>query len=207
MRDDTSLPVNIQSQIKELRTQQQSTLPVGSNPEYFRLQAKIAYLRYGPKAMYEWRKKNKGRIKYERATGIAYQSDKRHLPLTDKQRLVRNAAVRKHSASHPERSIRQGIERNLLMFYGQCSEGRNIQQRPRPRLEALLGCKAHQFREHIREQLALKGWLWSDWRIKWTMDHIIPVRKFKLPEEERSCWHYTNLRPLAKHLNHRAQRN
>lgn len=41
---------------------------------------------------------------------------------------------------------------------------------------------------------------WSNYGIIWEIDHIIPCSKFDLGKEEdqRKCFHYTNLRPLFK---------
>jgi hypothetical protein len=205
MKSDAHLPKATQNAIKDLLEQRKSTLPVGSNPEYGRLTARINYLRNGPTYLYAWREKNAERIKYERAAGISYQTPKRTKPFTDEQRKARNEAVARHSARNPQRVIRQRLERTLLNFYRECAEGQ-IGKRGK-RAEELLGCTTFQFREHIRVMLAKKGWLWSGWRKVWTMDHIIPVRNFKLPEQQLACWNYTNLRPLAKHLNHKDQLN
>lgn len=203
MKDYSKLNLITQDKINELKRKQKLTLPVGSDPEYFRLQAKIHYLRNGPSSIYAWRNKNSKRIKYERACGIAYTSKRRAKLLTEKQRLARNQAVIRHDAKNPQRKIRRNIERILLMFYAICAMGKKTGKRPRLRIQELLGCGPDEFREHIRQQLARNGWLWSEWKEKWTMDHVVPVRKFNLPIEEQACWHYTNLRPLAKKLNHR----
>lgn len=207
MRDYSHLPEATLNEIEELKRQRKLTLPVGISSEYYRLTARIQYLRRPDEiraGIYAWRKKNKPRIIYERSLRTAQRNRVPRI-YTEAERLARNEAVRRHEAKNPQRVIRQRIERILLMFYRKCAEGR-LTGRTRYRVEDLLGCRAHEFREHIREQLARKGWLWSEWRKKWTMDHVVPVRKFKLPEEQFACWHYTNLRPLAKHLNHRVYR-
>jgi hypothetical protein len=210
MNDYSHLDPLTLAKIEDLKSQRKLTLPCGSSTEYNRLTAQIQYLRRPDaikRSLYAWRERNKPRIVYERACGIAYKTPRRTKPLTDSQRDAQREAMRRHEAKNPQRVLRQRTERILQMFFGDCAAGREIQKRPRPRVEALLGCKPDQFREHIRSQLARHGWLWSEWRIKWTMDHVIPVRKFTLPTEEQACYHYTNLRPLSKYLNHRSQRN
>lgn len=205
MNQDNELPIDTQNQIKALQLARKAYLPAGYHPEYGQITAKIPHLRHGNASLYQWRKANAGRIKYERSIGLAYVSLKRTKPLTEEQREARNAACRKHSKSHPERKIRQNIERCLHHLYRECSEGQSVKRRKR--CEELLGCSTVAFREHIRAQLARNGWLWSQWKEVWTIDHVVPVRKFDLPREEKACWHYTNLRPLAKAQNHRSQRS
>lgn len=151
------------------------------------------------RASRKWKEKNKERLKYETPTQV-------RKPLTEEQRVLRNARIRKHEAKNPQRIIRQRTERTLQLFFRDCANG-NIQVRSRPRVTSLLGCSPNEFFAHIREQLLAKGWDWNEWTLKWTMDHVIPVRKFVLPNQERACYHYTNLRPLEKSKNHRCYRN
>lgn len=170
--------------------------------EYGRITARIYILRHGYARLYAWRRRNKGRIAYGALAGTAFRAAPRMKPLTERQRKARNEAVRRCYQNNPQRKFRSVIERNLHMFYCICAAGL-LPKRPRPRIEALLGCTPVEFIAHIQKQLDRKGWKWSDWRKVWTMDHVVPVRRFNLPAEASACWHYTNLRPLARQHNHR----
>lgn len=202
---DILLDDDKQTELDALLSQRKSTTCSDGSGEYQRLTAKIRYLRYGPESIYVWREKNKARISYERTTGIGYQSSRVRKPLTPEQQQKRNEACYRHDQRNPQRKIRRDIERILQMTCHGIVYGRKWKTPPR-RAEALWGCDVAAFKRHIKDQLIPLGFTWSDWKTKWTLDHVVPVRKFDLPREQFACWHYTNIRPLPKHLNHRGYR-
>jgi hypothetical protein len=69
----------------------------------------------------------------------------------------------------------------------------------------LLGCSVNFARKHI-ENLFVNGMNWTNWgngwngkgMQEWHIDHIKPCSSFDLsnPEEQKKCFHYTNLQPL-----------
>lgn len=62
----------------------------------------------------------------------------------------------------------------------------------------LLGCTIEEAKRHIEKQW-LPGMSWENYSYKgWHLDHIKPVNTFDLtdPEQQKQCFHYTNLRPL-----------
>jgi hypothetical protein len=62
----------------------------------------------------------------------------------------------------------------------------------------LLGCSASQVRAHLEAQF-LPGMTWENWTMDgWHVDHIRPCASFDLTDEDqqRQCFHYTNLQPL-----------
>lgn len=62
--------------------------------------------------------------------------------------------------------------------------------------EALLGCTISFLREHLEQRF--KGNMTWDNYGEWHVDHIMPCDSFNLldGEEQRKCFHYTNLQPL-----------
>jgi hypothetical protein len=60
----------------------------------------------------------------------------------------------------------------------------------------LLGCSFSHFTERLESQFS-KGMNWSNYG-DWHVDHIRPCASFDLidPEQQRQCFHYTNLQPL-----------
>lgn len=62
----------------------------------------------------------------------------------------------------------------------------------------LLGCSVDEARQYIESQFT-KNMTWDNWGIHgWHIDHVIPISYFNLedPDQQRQCFHYTNLRPL-----------
>ena len=63
---------------------------------------------------------------------------------------------------------------------------------------SLLGCTIEEVRKHIESQF-LPGMTWDNWSFTgWHLDHIRPCASFDLtdPEQQKQCFHYTNLQPL-----------
>lgn len=63
--------------------------------------------------------------------------------------------------------------------------------------QQLLGCNSELLKNHL-EQKFLKGMTWNNYGKQWHIDHIIPCDSFDLtlPDEQKKCFHYTNLQPL-----------
>lgn len=60
----------------------------------------------------------------------------------------------------------------------------------------LVGCSLPELKAHL-ESLFQPGMSWDNYG-KWHIDHIMPCASFDLldPEQQRECFHYTNLQPL-----------
>lgn len=62
----------------------------------------------------------------------------------------------------------------------------------------LLGCDIKKAREHLEKQFK-EGMTWENHgNDGWHIDHILPCASFDLtdPEQQKKCFHYTNLQPL-----------
>lgn len=61
----------------------------------------------------------------------------------------------------------------------------------------ILGCSIGFFREYIASMFR-DGMSWENHGTVWHIDHIKPCSKFDLsiPEEYKTCFHYTNMQPL-----------
>jgi hypothetical protein len=71
----------------------------------------------------------------------------------------------------------------------------------------LLGCSLEFLKQHLESKFT-KGMTWKNYDYNgWHVDHIIPCASFDLSnsEEQRKCFHYTNLQPLWKIDNIRKQ--
>jgi len=62
--------------------------------------------------------------------------------------------------------------------------------------EQLIGCTVQKVKEHL-ESLFQPGMSWDNYG-EWHVDHIKPCSLFDLTneEEQKECFHYTNLQPL-----------
>jgi hypothetical protein len=63
---------------------------------------------------------------------------------------------------------------------------------------ALIGCTVDELRQHLEAQFT-DGMTWDNYgRTGWHIDHIRPCASFDLsdPEQQRECFHYSNLQPL-----------
>jgi hypothetical protein len=64
--------------------------------------------------------------------------------------------------------------------------------------EELLGCTIQEARQYIEKQWQA-GMSWENHSVNgWHIDHIKPCASFDLadPDQQKQCFHYTNLRPL-----------
>ena len=63
----------------------------------------------------------------------------------------------------------------------------------------LLGCSVEYFKNHLEQQF-LPEMSWENHGIIWEIDHIKPCASFDLTdlEQQKQCFHYTNLQPLFK---------
>lgn len=60
----------------------------------------------------------------------------------------------------------------------------------------LLGCTVEELKQHLESQF-FEGITWTN-QGEWHIDHVKPCSSFDMskPEEQRRCFHYTNLQPL-----------
>jgi hypothetical protein len=71
----------------------------------------------------------------------------------------------------------------------------------------LLGCDVNFLKIYLKN-LFSDGMTWENYG-KWEIDHIVPCSSFDLskPEEQRRCFHYTNLQPLWENENIKKGKN
>lgn len=64
-------------------------------------------------------------------------------------------------------------------------------------IDEFVGCDHEKFREHFEARF-LPGMTWDNHGQLWQVDHIRPCCTFDLtdPEQQRECFHYSNLQPL-----------
>lgn len=122
------------------------------------------------KAKYDltYRKENAEKIKQYKYN---WDKKKRHLPIF---KIKRNLRRRLHHV------IKDGYKSDSTMN--------------------LLGCSFEEFKTYIESKF-LPGMTWDNYGLgdsRWHLDHIRPCCDFNLldAEEQRKCFHYTNVQPL-----------
>jgi len=86
------------------------------------------------------------------------------------------------------------IASNLRTRVGQLLKNKNKSQKT----AELLGCSFKTFQQYLESQFK-PGMSWTNYGLKgWHIDHIKPCKSFDLTklEEQKKCFHYTNLQPL-----------
>lgn len=67
----------------------------------------------------------------------------------------------------------------------------------------LLGCTIEFLKQHLQSKFK-EDMSWNNYgRQGWVVDHILPCISFDMadPEQQKACFHYTNLQPLWDHEN------
>ena len=113
--------------------------------------------------------------------------NKTNIDIIREQKRIRN---KKRMVSDPAYKLSEGLRsRTRCAMLGK--------QKATTTME-LLGCTFEHARAHIESQFT-DGMSWNNWSMTgWHIDHIIPCASFDLtdPEQQRQCFHYTNLQPL-----------
>lgn len=63
----------------------------------------------------------------------------------------------------------------------------------------LIGCSLQELKKHLESKFK-PGMTWKNYGPVWHVDHLKPCAKFDLtdPEQQKICFHWTNLQPLFK---------
>lgn len=126
----------------------------------------------------EWRDKN----------NEDFNAKQRARNKTPEYRSYRRNLVRRKRATDPSYRILHAIRARISgLLRGTTKSARTIE---------LLGCDAGFLRLYLEARF--EPWMnWANYG-EWHIDHIIPCAEFDLtkPDQQKLCFHYTNLRPL-----------
>ncbi len=145
----------------------------------------------------EWRKSNPEAArerdkKYREATSGGYAEKQR------KWRAENHEHSKAYHRAYMKRRMREDI--NYKMRHSLSSRINTAMSRTRnvksTTTAKLIGCSIDFFREYIAARLT-PGMTLQNYG-EWHVDHRIPCAKFDLsnPEQQRQCFHYTNMQPL-----------
>ena len=137
----------------------------------------------------EWKENNPERMKELRQKNYEKRKPNRKQE-RKKYQLVANARQKERYKNDVTFNIRRRLSASLhqsLKLAGVRKTRRTFE---------LIGCSPQQLKEHL-EKLFLPGMSW-DKRSEIHVDHIIPIASFDLSnlEQQKKCFHYTNLQPL-----------
>jgi hypothetical protein len=114
----------------------------------------------------------------------------------NKQRDLKRGVARVMERYHSDIQFRlkwlmQGIVQRACTQYGVRKSALTMD---------LLGCSTEFLKGYLEGQFQ-KGMSWDNYgkgQGKWQIDHVMPICSFDLsvPQEQRRCFHYTNLQPL-----------
>ncbi|SRR6266404_4681808 len=112
---------------------------------------------------------------------------------TENARYLVEFAVANRAANPDVRMIHNTRTRILQVLKGKYKSAHTVE---------LLGCSIEDLKIHIEAKFT-QGMTWDNQGKSWHLDHIQPCASFDLsdPEQQRTCFHYTNLQPLGKKEN------
>ena len=140
------------------------------------------------------------RKEYESANAKKIQEKRRQRHLDAKADPVRHSALKASRRAYwqkqqAEQTPAVMAKRLRSRVYVALREAKTTKQTS---TTDLLGCSLSDFRAHLEAQF-LPGMSWDNWALDgWHVDHIRPCASFDLtdPEQQRQCFHFTNLQPL-----------
>ena len=110
----------------------------------------------------------------------------------DEKRLSINKYNRERRLINPALKVKSSLRSR---FY---TEIKKAKTKKSNKTIAILGCSIEFFINYIESKFQ-SGMTWENYgKYGWHLDHIKPCCSFDLtnPEEQRKCFHYTNLQPL-----------
>ena len=129
-----------------------------------------------PEYMKQWRKKNIDKVKSQQK--IWYESNKENI----------NKKERQKRKTDPAYKIKKNLRRRVNQVITRNDKSNTTMN--------LIGCSIYELLQYLEKQFT-DGMNWTNYG-KWHIDHIIPCASFDLtdPEQQKQCFHYTNLQPL-----------
>lgn len=151
-------------------------------PELIKKQKRDSYNRNRDKILKKFNE-NKEQI-YKRNKELFLQNPEKY--------RAQRAAFQRRYRQIPDRKFAMGQQNRIRIAL----KSQNIKKRNKT-IE-LIGCSFSDLRKHL-ESLFWVGMKWENHgRRGWHVDHIIPIAKFDLtdPDQQKICFHYTNMQPM-----------
>jgi hypothetical protein len=116
----------------------------------------------------------------------SYRNNPKNKPII---RAAKKRLAHKYRQSPEYRAIMNLRRRLSFLLCGKRSDAHSLE---------LIGCNKNELKIHLELQFT-EGMCWDNYGINgWHIDHIIPCASFDLSkkEDQRKCFHYSNLQPL-----------
>jgi hypothetical protein len=135
-------------------------------------------------------------LRWIREGKVPIRPKKNYTVNKEKQRVY----SQKHAAKKRKTDPTFRLIGNLRSRITMALKGKNV--RKAHRTIALIGCSIEALRAHLEKQFT-GGMTWQNYGGAWHVDHIRPCASFDMaqPEQQRACFHFSNLQPLCKKAN------
>jgi hypothetical protein len=137
------------------------------------------------------RERNKEKLKQKRSTPEQKAKEK----VWREARKSRNPRIyADYVKKRKEEDLEYKVSQNLRNRVIKAIKGKSKKS---ARTLELLGCTVEFLKDYLQERF-LPTMTWENYGSLWHIDHIKPCASFNLldPEEQKACFHYTNLQPL-----------
>jgi hypothetical protein len=142
----------------------------------------------------KWNKENPQKLKQYKKEDYKKNKEKRYATnnkYRQENKESLNEKNRKNYAQNANLKLSQNIRRRMR-------ETITLVSKKTDSTMNLLGCTIQEAREYLEKKFK-EGMTWENHGLYgWHIDHIIPCASFDLtdPEQQKKCFHYTNLQPL-----------
>lgn len=198
---------------KEIYNQNKERILLKNKKYYEKNKEKILSYKKQYGIINEERYKNKSRQRYLENAEIKKQKRKeyyeknRQACIQSVNNYVKNnkSKVRERQRKHHHKKRQSDFRYKILkILRGRITSAIKVQgSRKNSKTMNLIGCSIDFLKTHLESKFKY-GMSWDNHGLKgWHIDHIIPCSKFDLTkdDEQKKCFHYTNLQPLWWHEN------
>ena len=128
---------------------------------------------------------------YQTNNASKYRSYQRQYHHRPEARERREELRKKRFEENPKLKIRTNLSIRLWGIL------KNIEVKKSRKTMELVGCDLEYLKEYLEKQF-VDGMTWKNYGEIWHVDHALPCNSFDLsdPEQQKRCFHYTNLQPL-----------
>lgn len=141
----------------------------------------------------DWAARNPEKIREIKVRWVRNNLEKRRKAAREynhrNRELLSKLAMQRYYSSPAARVLSVQRVRLRRALRGTLKAGNTVQ---------LLGCSSEQLRKHLESQFR-PGMNWENYGIVWEVDHIKPCTTFDFsdPEQQKDCFHFSNLQPLT----------